>query len=612
MAATAPKPAREVLRQTRQAVAAAAAKETKRKVQKSFSEVNLRARIYNPLAIFKSTIGGKTHEPVMETMLVNRNNKHIERWQNMKHPPPYFNRAEVDAGICGGEDSEHHFMRKAAKLGLSKPIQRIIRSFDKIRDECDATVSRSLNWGKKSVPDKWWPVGIKGGFTHRGQFVDSSPLEECCTNYNDNKAVSIVWMARNAFKLSEEAVDRIINKKTSLLYEVSSVCYRWEEERKSLPTPDYVPFAYLPFLTMIGPQERFLEVKEGVYYMLEKGTVIKFMTKPSFLSYFVLESAFGFGIQKEHRDRLKGTVGVIDMCPAGFCLEMEFSGMSLQDVINGDLNCEVNRPCGVPSAITVPMPVSTPSVVPRTPGRGYYGGVAKPVLSQQPELLQHHMTPSRMRGILYSVRMLQVTGSLPRQCQEKCKIPIADSFSAVGVANKMREKMLKELPFVIIEIANIVTRMSQQGLVNPDIKSDNIVIDGVTGQPKMIDFGLVIPSGNRDRARSDKTNEDLMINKYPQTAPEYLKGETCREPSMVYGLSYLIFMMLLNISTRTADMSVASMRNNLHLSGLMARAYSHDPEKRPRASEFAPVVGSIFPFNKEIARLFRHPMHTLR
>lgn len=183
MTATAPKPAVEVLRQTRQA-AAAAAEETKRKLQKynSFCEVNLRARIYNPLAIFKSTISGKTYEPIMETMLVNRNNKHIERWQNMKHPPPYFNRAEVDAGICGGEDSEYHFMRKAAQYGLSKPIQRIIRGFDTIRDECDATVSRAFNWGKNSVPKKWWPVGINGGFTHRGQFVDSSPLEDCCTN----------------------------------------------------------------------------------------------------------------------------------------------------------------------------------------------------------------------------------------------------------------------------------------------------------------------------------------------------------------------------------------------------------------------------------------------
>ena len=60
----------------------------------------------------------------------------------------------------------------------------------------------------------------------------------------------------------------------------------------------------------------------------------------------------------------------------------------------------------------------------------------------------------------------------------------------------MRNRLLDELPFVTAEIVNVVTRLSQQGLVNPDIKCDNVVIDGLTGQPKMIDFGLVIPVRN--------------------------------------------------------------------------------------------------------------------
>ena len=569
----------------------------------SYYNINLRARVYTPLTLFRSHIGGKhlgsVCEPVMETILVNRNSIQIGKWRNMECPPPYFTRAEMDAEISRGEDSEYNFMRKAALYGLAKPIQSIIRNYENIRDECNTAMRGTYNLRKpKSVPENWWPVGCNGGLKRKGNFVNTEPLVECCNKYNGNKATDITWMARSVFKLPEDAIKRIINKETSLLYEISSVCERWQEERNSIPPPKHVPSTYLPYLTVIGPHERFLQVKLGVYYMLERGTVIKFMTQPTALCDFVLESSFGFGIQREHKDRLKGTVGVLNMCPSGFCLEMEFSGVALQDVINGDINCELNRPgAAQPSSLVEPI---------RTPI-----SVANNKKSQQPEMIQHHMAPSVMKGILYSVRMLQVTGRLPQSLQDKCKLPISDSFSAVGVVNTMRHKLLDELPFVIIEIANIVTRMSQQGLVNPDIKSDNIVIDGVTGQPKMIDFGLVIPSGRRDRTRSVEPTEKGIFSEYPQTAPEYLRGGICTEPSMVYGLSYLVYRVLHNISIRTGDMSAASMMLNIPLCDLMAKAYNPDPEKRPRASEFAPVIGAIFPFNSRISRLFKHPMHTL-
>ena len=553
---------------------------TRKNKEVSYSNIKLTARVYSSLSILRSHIGGGKHlgsscDPVMETILLKRNSDQVEKWGKLTAPPVYFERVEADANICGGAYSSSSFRRRAAQLGLFGSVQNVILQFDKLKRQCDKCIERTHNIGKKvAVPDHWWPVGIEGSLHRHSTCMDPELLR---TNSDKNRIMDMAYMTRQVFKLSDSAIFNIMNKKTSLLCEVSAVCGRWHDERSLIEMPRRVPPNYHPVTSLIGPRERFLEVKVGVYYMLERGTVIKFMLQPTYFTDFVLETAIGYSIQ----GNIKGAVGVIGTCPEAFCIEMEFAGVSMQDVINGDINCILNHP--------------------RAHGAPY-----------QQELIQHHMPSTKMIGGLYGVRMLQVTGRLPEELQKTCKVPISDSYSATGVTYYMRKKLLDELPFVIAEIVNIVTRLSQQGLVNPDIKSDNVVIDGLTGQPKFIDFGLVIPVGKSDIGREVISSSSASVHSdYPQTAPEYLRGGNCQEAAMTYGLSYMINDMLNTLVLRTADMGAVSMSVNIPLRAFMAKAYAQDSRERPRAYMMAPLIGACFPFRHSIAKLFDEPKHTL-
>ena len=552
----------------------------------SYFDIILTSRVYTSLSIFRSHIGGGKHlgsscDPVTETILLKRNSAQVEKWGKLTAPPIYFERVEADANICGDAYSSSSFRKKAAQLGLFESIQKVILQFDTLKRLSDTCIERTYNINKNAnVPEYWWPVGTEGSVYQHKTCMNPRLLR---TNSDKNKIMSVVYMAQDVFKLSDSAVLNVLSKKTSLLYEVSVVCSQWHKERSCLPMPHHVPAEYAPVTTLIGPNERFLEVKVGVYYMLERGTVIKFMLKPTHFTDFVLETAIGYSIQ----DNIKGAIGVIGTCPEAFCIEMNFAGVSLQDVLNGDINCALNHPRALKNEYGI-----------KTVG--------------QQELIQHHMAPARMKGGLYGVRMLQATGRLPLSLQKTCKLPISDSYSAVGVTNIMREKLLDELPFVTAEIVNVVTRLSQQGLVNPDIKSDNIVIDGVTGQPKMIDFGLVIPVGKRDNAREVvSSSSESVYSDYPQTAPEYLMGEKCQEAAMTYGLSYMIHDMLNTLVMRTGNMAAVSMSVNIPLRAFLTKAYAQDFRERPRAYLMAPLIGACFPFRHNIAKLFDEPKHTL-
>ena len=557
-----------------------------RRHRASYFNVNLRARVYTSLSILRSHIGGggssggkhlgSSCDPIIETILLRRDSDQVEKWQRITSPPVYFERVEADANICGGAASPYSFLRQAAHLGLVEPIQNVISRFDALRNQCNNCILVSMNNIGPAIPDHWWPVGLEGSIQNRRTCMDPEPLR-VYTPFNDS-LLDITFLAKSVFKLSDEAVSNVIRKKTSLLYEVSNVCKFWQEQRRYLTMPKHVPPEYAPTITLIGPNETFLEVKLGVYYVLERGTVIKFMTKPTYLTDFVLENAFGYGLQ----GNVKGTVGVIATCPEAFCVEMEFGGVSLESVVNGDINCTLNHPRNNSSA-----------------------------LRDQQELIQHHMAPYNMKGALYDVRMLQATGRLPAILQKTCKIPIADSYSAVGVTNMMRKRLLDELPFLTAEIINIVTRLSQQGLVNPDIKSDNFVVDGATGQPKMIDFGLMLPAGRRDATRKVSSTTENVYSNYPQTAPEYLSGARCQEAAMTYGLSYMITDILNTLVSRTGDMSAVAMSVNIPLQAFMAKAYAQDYKDRPRAYLMAPLVGACFPFQDSIAKSFDRPKHTL-
>nr|BDU62129.1 wsv423-like protein [Chionoecetes opilio bacilliform virus] len=548
---------------------------TLRKKKKTFFDISLNTVVYNSHSILLSHIQQDKHlgsscRTITDTLLVNRNKNSIGRWALIEKPPPYFVHVESDMNICNSICSSSSFERKAASMALVPELQLAITEFTQTRIKCNNIYRGRLNFDNEVSPgSNLWPVGEEGSNMKPSSMF---PINTLRSKTPVGRRMSIAHTARDIFKVSDEAFARIITKRSSLLLEVHKICEGWLNDRKKIDVPSYVPKAYAPYTAIIGPSERFLEVKLGVYFMLEKGTVIKFLTEKACFSDFVIETEIGFSIDK----KIKGAVGVIHTCPEAFCVEMSFAGVALQDVLNGDLNCILN------------VPVSTDG---------------------KREFIQHHMIPVKATGALYGVRMLQVTGRLPPGLRSVR--PIIDSYSAVGVTGCMRKKLLEDIPFVIAEIINIVTRLSQQGLVNPDIKSDNIVIDGYSGQPMMIDFGLVIPVGKRDTSRSMLHEKTNMYVDYPQTAPEYLKGECCNEAAMTYGLAYLLTDMLNTLSTRTQDISPVSMSVNIPLVNFIAAAYDENPYKRPRAYLMAALIGACFPLPDHIASLFSDPKHTI-
>ena len=167
--------------------------------------------------------------------------------------------------------------------------------------------------------------------------------------------------------------------------------------------------------------------------------------------------------------------------------------------------------------------------------------------------------------------------------------------------------MLDDMPFFLGELINIVTRLSQQGLVNLDIKADNFVIDGCTGQPKMIDFEIFLPSGHKNTPASTGT---IDFENSPQTPPEYLRGQRCFESSMSYGLAHMLRHILKALSS-SGDFTAASLHMDMKLSEWIARAYDENVANRPEPHMAAVCIGSAFPFEREVRDLFLKPKHSI-
>nr|BDT62674.1 MAG: wsv423-like protein [Metapenaeus ensis nimavirus]GBG35481.1 wsv423-like protein [Metapenaeus ensis nimavirus] len=525
---------------------------------------------YTPMSLLL----GQAHEksssfPETETLVVNKSGLEIKKWGEMKKPPVYFQGAEANTDIRDFKKSDSKFRRTVADLVLSKPIQDIIHEFDNIKSESNnctktmRTISRS-----STPPPNWWPVGMDGSMNKPSTCMDPSLLHK----YSLSTTILSIGHLMQDLGLSHEAQQSVLAKKTTLLYEVSKMCKAMEEKRKNLRLPNYVPRECAPHTIIIDSNERILEVKTGVYYILDKGTVIKFLTKPHDLIHIVMEIAVGNGARN-----IKGVVGVTRTCPDAFCVEMDFAGMALRDVLLGDAKVHMSAKCR----------------------------------NCQQQSNRHYIPSSPMKSVLYGVVMLQKTNRLPPSLREVSNVPITNSYRASGVTKLMRQRLMGELPFVISEMVNIATRLSQQGLINPDIKSDNIVIDGRTGQPKMIDFGLAIPTGSSDPDRVSLKLTEKVYAEFPQTAPEYLRGENCDETTMSYGLAFLIFETLSAITSRTTDIAAACMSINIPLQAFINKAHSHDPNKRPRAYQIIPFIGACFPFKNDIAKLFKDPKHII-
>ena len=384
--------------------------------------------------------------------------------------------------------------------------------------------------------ESFWPIGsISENYIN---YVDITPLQKI--SYDSSNLLDIERVAKDYFMLPTSAVSSVLDKKTSLFHQVK-LAYQLH---------DVVDQAYF-------------EVKEGVYYMLHRGTVVKFLKDVNQYSEFMTELIMGLH-NYINNSRIKGAVGIKNYCPQGMCVEMEFEGISLNDVINGGMNYIINN---------------------------------------KDDPRNRH----RIERQIAAVKMLYVNNRLPQKISEK-KI---DYFFAAHVIECMKAKLYNDLPFVMVEIINITTRLSNHGLINPDIKEDNIVIDGLTGQPKIIDFELIFPENRRspfwDRCEEEGYTPTIssiynMVNASHHVAAEYFTGDICQRTVMTYSLCCLFDNVLKQKKYKDI---VDRLLNNPMFMECITRGLADDPENRPSlVKTLIPVIGACFPLKKEIAQQF--------
>lgn len=499
-----------------------------------------------------------------ETMVVQRNGMKIRRWENAQ-VPKYFKMVESDVGIMKSVSLNSLFQKYTAER--SSPVRQILEHCQLVRDRANRAV-RSSSANAANL----WPVD-KGNISDVNTCLDSTTLKEVshtAINYGNyrvtrssgqlQRVVQLHEMVE-AFQLDKEARDRVFEKRRSLLAEAAEVCARWEASRHNLYVPKDVPPAFVRSTKVIHRDEPYFQCKYGVYFMPKRKSVIKFLTNKLSYPDFVWEAAFGLSIKK-----VKGVVSVCRVCPEAFCIEMNFAGLSLDDVLNGDCIGLENR---------------------QTPPQDH------------PPVIQRRIKSFPRITCLYAVRMMSECGLLKRSTLNLPANEILDTYHAMLVAGQLRLKVLDNLPFLMAEMANIVTRLAQQEIVNPDIKCDNFVLDPVDGQPLMIDLGLVVPEGTREGSRNIECPE-----RHPQSPPEYLRGDICTSSAMVFGLAFTFKDMLTILLTRTGDPGAAAIHNSIHFLRWLSYAYSVDPHDRPDAASVAKIIGACFPFPPGVADLF--------
>nr|BDV49859.1 MAG: wsv423-like protein [Penaeus semisulcatus pemonivirus] len=558
--------------------------------------ITLRTHWYSPYLLLKANAKNR-HSPqdgLYETMIVERNGMKLTRWRTSQSPS-YFTRVEYDTGLREkvSRTSNSLFHRYVAERGIIEPLKILLEKCENLHKEATNAICDALSLKYRVIPHQrenlvgWWPVGNDGMATQSSTCLNTLVFGNLAKNVINsniewngistrsmrNKLTQSILTLRemiSVFHLSESAARRVLHGETSLLAEVSHQCRRWERERTSLQVPDGIPNNYMRSTKTISPNELYYECKFGVYFVPGRCSVFKFLTQQTLYSEFVWEVALGLSVAP-----IKGVVSIKNVCPEGFCFEMDFAGINLDEVINGDTN-----------------------------GLRQYS--ESPVTN--PPVLQQCLKVSPKLTCLYAVRMMAARGDF-QSCDPVLSERITtvyDTYHAGQIACVIREKLLDDLPFTMAEMVNIITRLSQQGIVNPDIKCDNFVIDPMTGQPFMIDFGLVIPEGSRSR-----TQYVYEPGQYPQSPKEYLSGKECTTNTMTFGLAYTFMDMLNTLLLRTGNPGVAAIYYNIEFLEWLSSAYSDIPKERPSIVDVATIIGKCFPLPSKVSELFDNPRQTL-
>lgn len=424
----------------------------------------------------------------------------------------------IKRNILASECTPPLYFRGIVTDKQSPPVpifDNIIKNYQKIKHVCQIIENNILidNTTKPKFvkPENWWPVGLLN-YIFDSSYIDISPLLQL----NQRQKLSLVFVAQEYFNLSNESVDRILNRTNSLFNEVY-------QERK--------------------PNEKlYFEIKPGVYYMLKRHTVIKFLTDGDLFFNFLIETAFGLDINNyPHYNNFQSFVGVKAYCPEGLCVEIDFAGITLYDVVH--------------------------------------------FREQQPLDKKPY----------YAVRMLRGYDTSKRL--------------ATDVIKATKQKLLDNLPFFIIELVNIITQISHHGLVNPDIKLDNIVVDIITGQPKMIDFQLILPEGEQSPIDnpSDMYVEETLKTSH-HVAIEYIKGKSCDKSTMTFSLCQLIYDILIILkANNTNNNSINNLLKNSELLSFIKLGISNNVKVRPNpVYTMAQIIGATHSFDHQhLEKMFR-------
>nr|BDT62549.1 MAG: wsv423-like protein [Metapenaeus ensis majanivirus] len=162
---------------------------------------------------------------------------------------------------------------------------------------------------------------------------------------------------------------------------------------------------------------------------------------------------------------------------------------------------------------------------------------------------------------------------------------------------------IKKLPYVFGEMINILTRLENQRLVHLDIKPDNFVIDINTGQPYLIDMGLMTMVGTICTHIIE--NDEKQYKIYPQSPPELLNNQCCFEQSMTYGFAYLLMYIEKQLrEQKYFDVHILTLFENHHFKAWLDKARSFDIAERPDVRQLLPILTKCFVLSLRGQKLF--------
>jgi serine/threonine-protein kinase len=123
---------------------------------------------------------------------------------------------------------------------------------------------------------------------------------------------------------------------------------------------------------------------------------------------------------------------------------------------------------------------------------------------------------------------------------------------------ELLEKYVKQhapLPFpevatIVSQIADAVQAAHAVGIVHRDLKPDNVMYDPITGQVKLLDFGIATDTDTAPEQRL--TRAGFFVGTLMYVAPEALSGELVTPAADQYSLATMSYLMLCGCLPYTA------------------------------------------------------------